>query len=192
MKAQKTYLKGKSVFIVSLIVVGITIATVYFTGIHYHRSVTSNLYWSLIGITCSLLIFLTYGLYKGLAIEDNFPTLEEARADSNFLDGSLLDAVPGSDIIGEMENPLYGILAWIGVTLLFIVLFIFLEVIFWFSIFLLLAMLYWVYFRALRLVFSISHKTRGDFGNAFIYALGYTTLYTGWIFGIVYVADVFR
>ncbi|MGS2765147.1 hypothetical protein [Sinomicrobium sp. M5D2P9] len=47
LKAKQTYLKGKSVFVVSLIVIGITILTIYLTGVNYNRSLTSNLYLSL-------------------------------------------------------------------------------------------------------------------------------------------------
>ncbi|MEM6687557.1 MAG: hypothetical protein AAF617_17400, partial [Bacteroidota bacterium] len=66
MKPSKTYLKGTSVFIVSLIVVVITTLTVYLSGIHYHRSITNNFYISLGIIAIALFSFLTYGLYKGI------------------------------------------------------------------------------------------------------------------------------
>ncbi|MDC8004164.1 hypothetical protein POV27_08890 [Aureisphaera galaxeae] len=192
MKARKTYLRGKSVFIVSLIVVGVTILTVYLTGIHYHRSVTTNFYWSLGIIAFSLFSFLTYGLFKGVGIKDNFPSLQEAKDSVDFIpsvgDNSWVTEIP----VPEVENPILSVLVWIGMTILIIILLVFMEFIFWVSIFLLLAMLYWLYFRALRLVFSISRKTIGDFGNSVIYALGYTLLYTGWIFGIVYLAEVLR
>ncbi|WP_289045269.1 hypothetical protein [uncultured Olleya sp.] len=70
MKAKQTYLKGKSVFIVSLIVITITALTVYLTGINYNRSVTLNLYLSLSIIGTVLILFMTYGLYTGIKLKD--------------------------------------------------------------------------------------------------------------------------
>jgi hypothetical protein len=73
LKAKQTYLKGKSVFTVSLLVIGITILTVYLTGENYSRTITSNLYLSLSIIGIALFLFMTYGLYKGIGLIDNFP-----------------------------------------------------------------------------------------------------------------------
>ena len=78
MKPNKTYLKGKSVFIVSLIVIVVTILTVYASGIHFQRSITSNFYISLGIIAVTLFSFLTYGLYKGVSLEDDFPKLKRS------------------------------------------------------------------------------------------------------------------
>ncbi|UOX33300.1 hypothetical protein LXD69_14800 [Flavobacterium sediminilitoris] len=66
MKIKQAYLKGKSIFIISLFVIGITILTVYLTGKNYNRTVTSNLYISLSIIGTILFFFMTYGLYKGI------------------------------------------------------------------------------------------------------------------------------
>jgi hypothetical protein len=73
LKIKQNYLKGKSVFIVSLLVIGITILTVYLTGVNYNRSLTSNLYLSLGIIATALFLFMTYGLYSGIGLIDNFP-----------------------------------------------------------------------------------------------------------------------
>ncbi|UGU17969.1 hypothetical protein LS482_08815 [Sinomicrobium kalidii] len=77
-------MKGKSVFVVSLIVIGITILTVYLTGINYNRSLTSNLYLSLGIIATTLFLFMTYGLYKGIGLIDNFPKFR------NFKKGDII------------------------------------------------------------------------------------------------------
>lgn len=73
MKAKQTYLKGKSIFIVSLIVIIITILTVYLTRENYNRTVTSNLYLALIIIGTALFLFMTYVLYKGVGPTEDFP-----------------------------------------------------------------------------------------------------------------------
>lgn len=86
MKGKKTYLRGKSVFTVSLLVIGITILTVYLTGENYNRTVTSNLYLSLSIIGTALFIFMTYGLYNGIGLRNDFPKFK------NFKTGDIISS----------------------------------------------------------------------------------------------------
>ncbi len=194
LKAKKTYLKGKSVFIVSLLVIGITILTVYLTGENYNRTVTSNLYLSLSIIGTALFVFMTYGLYKGIRLKDNFPKFQ------NFKTGEI---IPSSGEFPDWEMPsietddgisglIISVLLWIVMTILFFFLLILLEAVFWVSIFIILTMLYWVFFRALKFVFTKYRETKGNIGISALYSLSYTTLYLGWIFGIVYLTEVLR
>jgi hypothetical protein len=192
LKAKKTYLKGQSVFIVSLFVIGITLLTVYLTGVNYHRTITTNLYLSLSIIGTALFVFMTYGLYKGIGLADNFPKFR------NFKSGEFISSS------GEMSNLdvpviitddgiggiILSILLWIGMAIFFFILLVLLDAIFWVSVFIILAMLYWVFFRALRLVFSKSSESKGDLGISTYYSLLYSALYLGWIFGIVYLTEI--
>lgn len=192
MKAKQTYLKGKSVFIVSLFVIGITILTVYLNGENYNRTVTANLYLSLSIIGLALFLFITYGLYKGVALTDNFPKFRKFTSGQiipNVSHGPDLD-LPSIDVGEGIGGLILSILLWIGMTILFFVLLLLLEAVFWISIFIILSMLYWVFFRALRFVFSKARHTQGDIGIASVYAFFYTSLYLGWIFGIVYLTEV--
>lgn len=133
---------------------------------------------------------MTYGLYKGIGLIDNFPKFR------NFTPGDLTGSTsPTIDIsiveVGDgIGGLLVSILLWIGMSTLFIVLLIVLEVVFWFSLFIILAMLYWLFFRALKFVFSKSKETKGDIGISAVYSLAYTLLYVGWIFGIVYLTEI--
>ena len=190
MKAKLTYLKGKSVFRVSLLVIVITILTVYLTGENYNRTVTSNLYLSLSIIGTALFLFMTYGLYKGIGLIDNFPKFKNFKTGDVFAQSGTFPDLPSFDIGDGIGGLFMSILLWIGITILMFVLLIFLEAVFWVSIFIILAMLYWVFFRALKFVFAKSKDTKGDIGISAVYALTYTALYLGWIFGIVYVAQV--
>jgi hypothetical protein len=190
LKAKQTYLKGKSVFKVSLLVIGITILTVYLTGENYNRTVTSNLYLSLSVIGAALFLFMTYGLYKGIGLTDNFPKFREFKTGELLANSGNGADLPSIDIGDGIGGVIMSILLWIAMTIILFVFLILVEAVFWFSIFIILAMLYWVFFRALRFVFSKSKETKGDIGISVIYAIGYTALYLGWIFGIVYLTDV--
>lgn len=192
MKSKQTYLKGKSVFIVSLLVIGITILTVYLTGENYHRTITSNLYLSLSIIGTALFLFMTYGLYKGIKLTDNFPKFREFKTGDFITESGTLPDLPGIEVGDGIGGLLMSILLWIGMTILIFVFLILLEAFFWVSIFIILAMLYWVFFRALRLVFSKFTETKGNLSISAVYSFGYTILYLGWIFGIVYLTEILR
>jgi len=194
LKIEQKYLKGKSVFIVSLLVIGITILTVYLTGENYNRSVTSNLYLSLSIIGTALFLFMVYGLYVGISLKDNFPKFRTLKM-GEFVSGS--GDIPDLPSIGlDSDDGIGGLLLsfllWIGMTILIFILLILLEAFFWVSIFIILAMLYWVFFRALKLVFSKSETTKGNLGISAMYALTYTILYLGWIFGLVFLTEIVR
>lgn len=191
MKAKQTYLKGQSVFIVSLLVIVITALSVYWAGINYNRNLTANLYLSLGIIATALFLFMTYGLYKGIGLIDNFPAFKRYNRGDFIPQTNTLPELPDIDT-DSIVGLILSILLWIGMTILFIVLLIVLEAVFWFSLFIILAMLYWVFFRALKLVFSQSKATHGELGMSALYSLAYTLLYIGWIFAIVYLKEVIQ
>jgi hypothetical protein len=191
-KAKQTYLKGKSVFTVSLLVIGITILTVYLTGENYNRTVTSNLYLSLTIIGTALFLFMTYGLYKGIGLTDNFPKFREFKTGNLIARSGTSPNLPSIEVGDGIGGLIMSILLWIGMTILVFVLLILMEAVFWVSIFIILAMLYWVFFRALKFVFSKSKETKRNLGISAVYSLTYTAMYLGWIFGIVYLTEILQ
>ncbi len=191
MKAKQPYLKGKSVFRVSIIVIGITVLTVYLTGENYHRTLTDNFYLSLGIISIALFLFMVYGLYKGVGLLDDFPKIANYKAKTPIFDSGNIPTAPSIEVGDGIGGLLVSILLWIGITILLAILLVLFEAVLWLSIFIILAMLYWVFFRALKLVFSKSADTKGDLGISAMYALGYTSLYVGWIFGLVFLTDTF-
>lgn len=192
MKAKQTYLKGKSVFIVSLIVIGITVLTVYLSGINYNRSLTSNLYISLGIIAIALFLFMTFGLYQGVALIDNFPKFKKYKSGDYIPQIDGIPDFPDIDIDDGFGGILLAIILWVLMTLIIILLLIVLDAFFWFSIFIILTMLYWVFFRALKLVFSLSKETKKNIRGSIFYSFIYTLLYVGWIFGIVYLVEIIK
>jgi hypothetical protein len=50
--------------------------------------------------------------------------------------------------------------------------------------------LYWVFYRALRVVFARSKACRGKLLRSMEYGLLYTLLYTGWIFALLWIARI--
>ncbi|UII20600.1 hypothetical protein [Fulvivirga ligni] len=193
MKARETYLKGKSVFIISVLVIAVTVITIYATGINYSRSLTNNFYISLAIIGFSLFLFMTYGLYKGLKLVNDMPEI------NSYEMGSIITGAGSMPEFGEVDgddnpftNLLLSILWWIVMSIVMLILMLVFEFVLWISLILILAMLYWVFFRALKAVFSRSPQTRGSFSASAAYALGYTLMYTGWMFAVVFIFDIIR
>ena len=192
MKAKNTYLKGQSVFIVSIIVIVVTILTVYITGINYNRTITSNLYFSLSIIGVALFLFMTYGLYKGVGLIDNFPTFKNFKLKESITSSSGFTDFPDTAIAEGISGILVSIVLWVAMSIAFTLLLIFIEAFFWFSIFILLGMLYWVFFRALKLVFSKIKQTKSNLLLSLKHAFSYTALYLGWLFAIVFITEQLR
>ncbi|MEM6719338.1 MAG: hypothetical protein AAF611_08500 [Bacteroidota bacterium] len=192
MKPNKTYLKGKSVFIVSLVVIVVTALTVYLSGINYHRSITNNFHLSLGIIAIALLSFLSYGLYKGIELEDDYPALKGFKFKKKISELAKFESSPHFDFdMGEgIGGIILAIVLWLFFSVVLIALLVFLQSVVWFSILLILAMLYWLFFRALRLVFSKGADTENNVQLSFMYAFSYTILYIGWLFGIVYLTTI--
>jgi hypothetical protein len=131
LKNKKEYLKGKSVFIVSLFVIGITILTVYLTGENYNRNITSNLYLSLSIIGTALFVFMTFGLYKGIGLIDNFPKFKEFKT-GDFIEQSVtVPDLPSIEVEDGIGGLILSIVLWIGMTILIFLLLILLEAFFW-------------------------------------------------------------
>ena len=190
MKNKQEYLKGKSVFIVSLLVIGTTTFTVYLTDENYNRNISSNLYLSLSIIGTALFVFMTYGLYKGIGLTDNFPKFRQFKTGDFIAQSGTTPDLPSIEVGDGIGGLIMSILLWIGMTILIFLLLILLEAFFWISIFIILAMLYWIFFRALKFVFSKSTETKGEIGISVVYSITYTILYLGWIFGIVYLQQL--
>jgi hypothetical protein len=192
MKAKQTYLKGKSVFIVSLLVIVVTALTVYLTGINYHRSLTTNFYISTGIISGTLFLFLTYGLFYGVSLLNNFPEFKGFKRGDFIANSGIAPDIPEVDTGDVISSIILSIVLWIVMSVLFLLLLIVLEAVLWFSVFIIISMLYWLFFRAMRVVFSKSAITQNNLGLSIIYAFNYTAMYTGWIFLIVYLTEILK
>ncbi len=123
---------GKSVFTVSLVVIGITVLIVYLTGQNDQRTLTSNIYLSLSIIGTALFLFMTYGLHKGVGLRDDFPKFQNLKSGSLIQDVTPDFDAPSFNVGDGIGGIILSVLLWIGMTILIIVLLVFLEAVFWF------------------------------------------------------------
>lgn len=193
-KTKFNFFTTKPIFTFSLIIVAITILTVYVTGIKTHRDIINNSFISLSIISASFFLFITMGLFLGIKLKDNVGDLSKNIKWGHSGNGLVPDfstKETGSVFfeIGEGLGEIFlSILLWIFVTILAILLIIFFETVVWSFLMIFLGMLYWIFFRALRMVFKNSFKCKNNFLRSLTYGLTYTTLYFSWFYGIILLA----
>lgn len=187
---RRKYLTTKTVFIVTIIVAVLTIIGVWLFGLGQQRSIYDNSIVSTTILSVCLFVFLTVGLYKGVKLKDNVGNLSERLRSTKFPEFAQATKVPEFFSVGEgIGGLIISIILWIVVTLL-IVLFIWLfGTILWAGIIVFVAMLYWIFFRAFRLVFKNSNKCKGHLIASLGYGLFYTLLYNCWIYLIIFGAQ---
>lgn len=184
---------SKFIVIATAIVIAVTSTIYIIYGVRNTKPLIEDTIILISILSGLLFLFLTVGLYKGIKLKDDIGDLtRKIRFRSlDFGDFLLTPPLSGSSI-GEF---LLGLILWLVVAA-------FLLLIFWLFgnvliiLFLLIAAgLYWIFLRALRIVFRKSDQCKGDLGNSTGYGLLYTFLYTAWMYLIilgVYYFDLIR
>ena len=88
-------IESKSVFTISLIVIGLTILAVYFWGLGRHNTFFENSIISTTILSIAFFTFITVGLYNGVKLRDNL-----GRIVDNF---KMVDTSNLSSNIASME-----------------------------------------------------------------------------------------
>ncbi len=181
------YLTTRTVFSVTLVVTVLTVTGIWLFGLGQHRSMYDNSLLSATILSIAFFLFLAIGLYNGVKLKDNIGKLTDKLEPSKIPDFS--KAIDGPAFLGDGEGIgeiLIAIFLWIVVAIL-IALFLWLfGAILWTSIIVFIAMLYWIFFRAVRLVFKNSNKCRGNLKSSIAYGLFYMIIYNCWIYAIIF------
>lgn len=186
---QKSFLETKYVFFSTLAIIVIVILSVWLSGKASHRSLFQNSILSTSVLAGAFFLFITLGLYFGLKLKDNIGNVLNKERIQRYadktpkFDGFEFDPPAVGDGIGGVT---LSILLWIVFSILLIFLSYFFGLFFWSAILLLAASLYWVFFRALRLVFKNSGKCKGNFFKSLGFGLFYSLLYISWMYGIIF------
>lgn len=153
--------------------------------------------------------FLTAALYRGVRVQrspadrpvwrslrNRFKRPEISADDVADTAGVAADVVSSigvsnidlpdlSDSGDDLVGCLLSIVLWVAVAALVIILLPIVIELVWAVLFILIAVLYWIFYRALRVVFLQSRKCRGSWLRSAGYAGFYTLLYTGWLFVVM-------
>lgn len=182
---------AKTLTIVLLLVFVLSTGLVFFLG---HRSVFVELQITLAVISFCLFNFLSVGLYKGIRIK------KDKFSDSKFEALDVMDVSSGLDVpsIGDLEFPdtgddlvgiIISIVLWILVSVVLVTILFFLANFVWAVLLVLVFIIYWVFYRALRQAFIKSRICKGNIIKSMGYGFIYTVLYTGWIFGVIWISN---
>ena len=157
---------------------------VYLTGLEQHRSLYLNSLASVTVISIVMIVFITTGLYNGWKLKDSVGKLYSKHKLEKTPDIGLdnLSSIDGGDDFGEI---IVSILLWIVMAIIATIVFYFVIGIIWLSILVVGSMLYWVVFRAFRLVFKKSAWCKGYMTRSLAIAFLYTLLYNCWIYAII-------
>ncbi len=193
MRVSKKRVFGKTILIISLVAITLTLLLVYFTGVRSHRSIIDNAFISLSILVTGFFLFLFAGLYRGFDIRDDLKNKFKVKwgRTKRFLPDSWHWEMPDMGSADGSEGCLAAIAFWLAATLAAILLVIILEVFVWGFLLVLIGAIYWILIRALKLIFSKSASCQGDLMKSFGYAISYTALYIGWIYGVIYAANLF-
>lgn len=186
---RKYFLETKYLFFSTLIIITIVILSVWLSGKADHRSLFQNSIVSTSVLAGSFFLFITTGLYFGLKLKDNVGNILNKERLQRYadktpkFDGFDFDPPAVGDGLGGV---ILSIILWIVFSILLIFLSYFFGLFFWSAVLFLGAILYWLFFRALRLVFKNSGKCKGNLLKSFGFGLFYSFIYISWIYGIIF------
>jgi hypothetical protein len=187
---KRTLINTKNLFLIFIIVVTLTIISVWFYGIGNHKTVIENSLISTSILSISFFLFISISLYNGVKLKDNIGNLTN-KFDSkklNFLKEMNVDGFGHSmSEVGEsIGGIILSVILWILATIIISFLFFALGTIIWLSVLVFSGMLYWIFFRALRLIFKRSSECNGNIKKSVFYGITYTLFYNFWIYGIIF------
>lgn len=190
--SRKYFLETKLLSFSTLVIIILVILSVWLSGKEDHRSLFQNSILSTSILAGALFLFISLGLYYGLKLKDNVGNilnkerLKKYSDKTPVMDGFDFDPPAVGDGIG---GAVLSAVVWFIFSILLIFLSYFLGLFFWSAILLLSAMLYWIFFRALRHVFKNSGRCKGDIVKSFRLGFLYSFLYIFWIYGIIFLIN---
>ena len=165
------------------------ILSVWISGNNSHHTLFQNSILSTSILAIVFFLFVSISLYRGVGLRDNLGKIftkesfnKRMKSTSDFtpdIDVPLMDA----DGIGGI---IVSVLAWIAFTVAALFVLYFVGVFFWSVLLLLLAILYWIYFRALKLIFKNSKNCKDNLFKSLGFGIFYSGLYVSWIYGIIF------
>ncbi len=136
--------------------------------------------------------------YKGYKLRHVEEKQEAKKSDSRFAD-NVVDLLPNGNSIDIPEVSSDGCAGAIAALLLWIFTAVIIAALLWFFtnviivvVPLFMGMLYWIFFRAIRLVFKNAVRCKGDVLESVKIGLSYTVLYNFWIYGIFLLVHYLR
>ncbi|MHB8126978.1 MAG: hypothetical protein ACYDEJ_15340 [Desulfitobacteriaceae bacterium] len=180
-------LSARTITLLSVITIAVVIILVFVFG---HKSFLVELERSIGIISVILFLFLSHCLYRGVRLK-NEPIV---KGKWRFLRGSEyadvlsnIPVTPSFELASEgLGGIVLAIISWIVFTIVALILLFLLANVVWGVIFVLAVVVYWIFYRALRLALVKSRICKGKLMSSLGYGLLFTTMYSGWIYGVLF------
>ncbi|SDM10121.1 hypothetical protein SAMN05216273_11317 [Chryseobacterium taihuense] len=189
---KKIFIETKWLSYFTLAIIVLVIVSVWLSGANSHRSLFQNSIVSTSILAGAFFIFISSGLYFGLKLKDNVGHILHRERVKKYSDNISLPDVSGFEppAVGDgIGGVIVSIILWFLISIALSFLLYFLGFFFWAAILFFAAMLYWIFFRALRLVFKNSRKCKGNLLKSFAFGFFYSFLYISWIYGIIFLVN---
>lgn len=189
---RKYFLETKILSYSTLVIIILVILSVWLSGKGDHRSLFQNSILSTSILAGAFFLFISSGLYYGFKLKDNIGNILNKERIKKYsdktptIDGFDFDPPAVGDGIG---GAILSVVVWFIFSILLIFLSYFLGLFFWSAVLFLAAMLYWIFFRALRHVFKNSGKCKGNIVKSIGVGFLYSFLYIFWIYGIIFLIN---
>ncbi|NOS93621.1 MAG: hypothetical protein HOP30_17010 [Cyclobacteriaceae bacterium] len=180
----------KPIVRISFLVAALTLISVYFWGLGQHRTFFENSMISITILSLAFFLFISIGLYRGVNVvhePHDEKVSPQTNVDSLHTTADLASSFDAPDIGidgDDLGSILVSILLWIGWAIVVAVAVWFFSEVIVVAVSSFAAMLYWIFFRALRLIFNNSNQCRGNIWESVRNGVFYTVLYNFWIYGI--------
>lgn len=176
-------INSKNLFIITLIVIPLTIISVWILGLGLDNSIFKNSLISTTILSLAFFLFISIGLYKGIKIKDNLGELEQENI---FFQKKMNIDSDIPEIEEGIIEVIFSIILWLIVSMIASYLLWAFESILWITILNFIGILYWIFFRALRLVFKKSSVCKSNLSKSILYGFSFTILYNSWIYAIIF------
>ncbi|WP_294226269.1 hypothetical protein [uncultured Chryseobacterium sp.] len=194
---QRYFLETRFLSYSTVVIIVLVVLSVWISGTGSHRSLFQNSILSISILAVVLFLFISLGLYYGLKLKDNIgPIVNREKITEYKKKRPKVDSFDLPDIsfggetgCGEL---IFSVILWILFSVVLIFLLYFLGIFFWVVILLFTATLYWIFFRALRLVFKNSRYCKGKLLKSFGFGFFYSFLYISWIYGIIFLVHYLK
>ncbi len=184
------FISSRLLFIVTLIIISLTIIFVWFFGLGKHRAMFENTMISSWILTTVLFQFLFVGLYMGFKLKENIGKIEPKPFFKLSVKGFFKDLMAVSpDVSGLMpfgDSPFEVILVFILSAGLIIVILAYISATLFPLIILFIAILYWVFYRAVKFAFKKSKICKGKVFISLVYSFLFTLTYSFWYYIIIF------
>lgn len=194
---RRTFLETKWLSFFTLVIIVLVILSVWLSGTNSHRSLFQNSILSTSILGGAFFIFISSGLFFGWKLKDNVGHIFYKERIKKYVDKT--PKIDGLDLdipdLGDSEGcggVILSIILWILFTVVLVFLLYFLGIFFWAAILFFVAMLYWIFFRALRLVFKNSKSCKDNLLKSFAFGFFYSFLYISWIYGIIFLVNYLK